>query len=285
VRAFTGLIPLLVVALCWTQDRIDARLGEHRGEEEVLYISSGERVRRLAAGFEDLLADVYWLRTVQYYGVRRAYATQTRFELLQPLVEITVTLDPRLEIAYRYGAVFLAEPLPAGAGRPEAAVALLERGLRAMPSNWRLAQQAGFFRFFYLHDPAGASRVLLEASRIPGAPFWLRTMAADVLARGGERELSRRIWTTMYQQSEEGAMRQNALSNLLRLDALDRIDSLQAAVKEFNRRAGRFPGSLDELARSGLMPAPAVDPTDVPFDYHPQTGMLAVSRRSTLWRP
>jgi hypothetical protein len=242
-------------------------------------------VRRLAAGFEDLLADVYWLRTVQYYGLRKAYAMQTRFELLRPLVEITVTLDPRLEIAYRYGAIFLAEPLPAGAGQPEAAVALLERGLRAMPSNWRLAQQAGFFRFFYLHDAEGASRALLEASRVPGAPFWLQTMAADVLARGGERELSRRIWTTMYQQAEEGAMRQNALANLHRLDALDRMDVLQAAVKEFNRRAGRLPASLAELAASGLMPAPPVDPTGVPFDYDARTGMLSIPRRSTLWRP
>jgi hypothetical protein len=267
------------------QNRVDARLGEFRAQEEVLFISSGERVRRLAAGFEDLLADVYWLRTVQYYGLRRAYAMQTRFELLRPLVEITVTLDPRLEIAYRYGAIFLAEPLPAGAGQPEAAVALLERGLEAMPSNWRLAQQAGFFRFVYLHDAEGASRALLEASRIPGAPFWLQTMAADVLARGGERELSRRIWTTMYQQAEEGAMRQNALANLQRLDALDRIDAIQAAVKEFNRRAGRLPGSLGELAGSGLMPAPPLDPTGVPFDYDARTGMLSIPRKSTLWRP
>jgi hypothetical protein len=269
-------VPLLPLV----QDRVDARLGEF-GEREVLYISSAEHVRRLAAGLEDVMADIYWLRTVQYYGARRAYTTNTRFELLRPMVEITVALDPRLEIAYRYGAIFLAEPFPIGAGQPEAAVALLERGMKAMPSNWRLGQQAGFFRFFYMHDAEGASRVLLEASKVPGAPFWLQTMAADILARGGERELSRRIWMAMYQQSEEGAMRQNALANLQRLDALDRVDALQRAVAQFTQRAGRPPRSLAEM----IPPAAAVDPTGVPFDYDAQTGTISISTKSTLWRP
>jgi len=38
---------------------------------------------------------------------------EKRFDLLVPLVNITIALDPRLEIAYRYGATFLAEPFSA----------------------------------------------------------------------------------------------------------------------------------------------------------------------------
>jgi hypothetical protein len=113
---------LLAAAVPWTQARIDARLGRHRAQEEVLYLWSGEQVRRLVPGFEDLLADVYWLRTVQYFGGQRVYAANKRFDLLLPLVDITVTLDPRLQIAYRYGATYLAETYPIGAGQPQAAV-------------------------------------------------------------------------------------------------------------------------------------------------------------------
>jgi hypothetical protein len=69
----------------------------------VLYLWSGEHVKRLVPGFENLAADLYWLRTVQYFGGQRLFVSDKRFELLRPLIDITTTLDPRLEIAYRYG--------------------------------------------------------------------------------------------------------------------------------------------------------------------------------------
>src|SRR4029078_6303148 len=135
-----------------------------------LYLWSGEHIRRLTPGFENVMADVYWLRTVQYFGGQRAFSTQKRFDLLVPLVNITIALDPRLEIAYRYGATFLAEPWPIGAGRPQEAIALLGRGIARNPHDRRLAQALVLFYFFFMKDPAKASQVLLDTAKIPGAP-------------------------------------------------------------------------------------------------------------------
>lgn len=47
------------------------------------------------------------------------------------------TLDPRFDAAYRFGAIFLAEPYPDGAGRPDPAVKLLKKGVRARPERWQ----------------------------------------------------------------------------------------------------------------------------------------------------
>jgi len=111
---------LLVPAIVAVQRDIDRRFSSEATRLKELQVWSGETIRRMAPGFEDALADLYWLRTVQYYGSERRFNTESHFPLLQPLVEITTTLDPRLVLAYRYGAVFLAEPYPVGAGRPEA---------------------------------------------------------------------------------------------------------------------------------------------------------------------
>jgi hypothetical protein len=266
------------------QNAIDARRGRFRSQEEILYVWSGKHVRTLSPGLENLLADIYWLRTVQYFGGQRAFATDKRYDLLGPLVEITTTLDPRFELAYRYGAVFLAEPYPTGAGQPHVAIELLRRGARANPGSWRLLQDEGFFHFFFLKDAREAARVLDEASRLPGAPFWLHTAAADFLAKGGEREISRRIWKRFYEQSD-GIMRENAAFNLSRLDALDAVDAHQASVDEFERRTGRRPRSLEELGAAGLLRAPLVDPGRVPFEYDREKGTVSIARKSYLWRP
>ena len=265
--------------------RIDQRLGGFRPQEQVLYLWSGQHVRRLVPGFESLAADVYWLRTVQYFGGQRVYARDKRFDLLYPLIDITVTLDPRMEIAYRYGATFLSEPAPVGAGRADLGIEVLERGVKALPQSWRLRLQLGFFEFVFRDDVVTAARVLIEASRLPGAPYWLETMAADLLARGGERRTARTMWQRMYEQSEEGALKHNALVHLMVLDAQEAAERLTDGVRGFEKLNGRRPLSLDELRAARLWLGPLVDPTGVPFEYDRGTGIVNVSRQSTLWRP
>ena len=154
IRRCRALLPVLLAmaGVIPVQRRIDASLGGFRAQEEVLYVWSGEHIRRVSPGIENLMADVYWLRTVQYFGGVRAFSREKRFELLDPLMNITITFDPRFEIAYRYGAVFLCEPWPVGKGNPRAGVALLERGVRTLPASWRLRQDLGYFRFIFLND-------------------------------------------------------------------------------------------------------------------------------------
>lgn len=273
--AMSGVIPV--------QKRIDVSLGGFRAQQEVLYVWSGEHIRKLSPGFENLMADIYWLRTVQYFGGVRAFSREKRFELLEPLANITISLDPRFEMAYRYGAVFLCEPWPIGAGNPRAGVALLERGVRTMPGSWRLRQDLGFFLFFFLGDAQRASEVLLDAARIPGAPFFLETLAADLLGRSGERATARRIWTRLSEEWAEGSLKWNAQHQLRYLDALDALDRVRAAAAGFQVRNGRPPSSLGELRALGAR-LQWVDPDGFPWAYNPATGAVAISPESTLWR-
>lgn len=279
------LVVLIAPLVPWSQAGIDQRVGSFRPQEEALYLWSGEQVRRLFPGFENLAADVYWLRTVQYFGGERLFARQKRFELLRPLVEITTSLDPRLEIAYRYGAVFLSEPSPSGAGRPREGIAILRTGAQRNPASWRLRQELGFFHFLYLGDARGAAAVLTQAAEIPGAAFWLRTLAADLLKQGGDPQASRRMWREMYEQAEEGVLKENARLQLQILDAEDRADALGKAVVRFEEGHGRRPARLSELVVSGTWRGPVVDPAGFVFHYDETTGHVSVPRESPLWRP
>jgi tetratricopeptide (TPR) repeat protein len=277
----TVLIAALAAAVFVTGRRVDDALDALPPRAPSLW--AGRELKRLVPGFEGLFADIYWLRTVQYYGGQRAFAATTRYELLYPLIDITITLDPRLEIAYRYGATFLAEPLPAGAGDPQKAVAVLERGVAALPDNWRLRQYLGFVVFLFLHDSERAAKILNEAAELPGAAFWLRTLAADLLLKGGERQAARAMWTQIYGQSEEGNIKENALFRLKELDALDQADALTAAAAALEKRTGRAPASLAEIGATARLRV--VDPTGVPFEYDATKGTVRVSPRSILWRP
>src|SRR5262245_14668222 len=99
-------------------------------DEEMLSLRSGTAIRRIAGPTSTLAADLYWIRAIQHYGSTKVRLIQearlpqpppalaaeppNEYGLLYPLLDIATTLDPRFKIAYRFGAVFLAEAYPSG---------------------------------------------------------------------------------------------------------------------------------------------------------------------------
>lgn len=275
IAAFAAALPLI-------QRRIDGLRGGSAPERPLLFADSPTRLQLLVPGFELVLADIYWLRTVQYYGSQHAFDPDPRYENLKALIDITTALDPRLELAYRYGAVFLSEQPPNGAGRPADGIAVLERGVEAMPGSWRLRWDLGAHWFFFMKDPRRAAAVLTAARTLPDAPFWLEGLAARFL-QGDDRASAREIWLRQY-ESTEGAIKENALFHLKVLDALDLRDAYDAAIARFLEAHRRYPVSLEELARAGYARDPAPrDPMGVPLTYDAGTGRVAISRNSILW--
>jgi hypothetical protein len=122
--------------------------------------------------------------------LREAKNYQESYDLLHPMLDLTTTLDPRFNIAYRFGSVFLSEPYPSGPGRSDLSIALLEKGLRTQPTKWAYMQDIGFVHYWYDHDYRAAADAFRKASEMPGAPWWLASLAATTLASGGDRQSS-----------------------------------------------------------------------------------------------
>ncbi len=203
-RLLVALVVLAVIILAGTVlDARDQRYPRSDAETRELYLTSGDTIGRLALGFDAALADVYWIRAVQHYGRdRKLLRYRGRYELLAPLVNITTSLDPYFTTAYVFGALFLAEPLPNGPDQFDEAVALLEKGLKAEPDAWRYAQYLGFLHYWHRDDRQAAAREFDRAASIPGAPIWLKPLAAQMFAEGGDRQAARTLLESLAQSEE-----------------------------------------------------------------------------------
>lgn len=230
----------------------------------VLWLQSTATARRLALSFTDLAADIYWMRAVVHYGSeRRAPDVPGRYALLYPLLDLTTTLDPHFDVAARLGAIFLSEGHPGGPGRPDQALALLEKGLKNDPDRWQYRHDIGFVHFWWLKDYKEAARQFELGSRLPDAPKWLRTMAAVTLTKGGDRASARQLWNELYTTADVDWLRDAAAYRLRQLAALDDIDALTQIVARMRGRVA----SLDwaALVRAGVLPAPPTDPMGVTY--------------------
>ena len=249
----------------------------------VMWIRSGELAKRLALGFDNLVADVYWIRAVVYFGGQRTTTQPTQFEQLFPLLDLVTSLDPQFNVAYRFGAIFLAEPFPGGAGRPDLAIERLHKGITLNPTRWEYLQDIGFIHYFWSRDYASAADWFKRAGSIKGAPEWLAPLAATTLAEGGNRQSSRTLWTELHNNTDIEWVRTVAKHRLKQLDALDAIDELNRATARFVARTGRAPLDWNEVAAAEGWRQLPTDPTGMLFALDQTTGRVSLSEGSTLW--
>jgi hypothetical protein len=118
-QTITLTIVLFVGMLCavllvrWIDDRRPpANLSS---EEESLYLTD-KTARRMSLAFNGLVADWYWMRSLQYVGrkiinhpdrVELDNLSQLNLKLLAPLLDAATTLDPEFLDPYEYAAVVL----------------------------------------------------------------------------------------------------------------------------------------------------------------------------------
>lgn len=254
-------IVILVVGLALLypmQRQLDQMTPQEVISDETLYLS-GDTVKRLSLGMEGLAADVYWIRTVQYFGgklidskqpLSAAASANLRMDLLAPLLNVVVTLDPHHLPAYRFGAIFLPErDLPA-------AIALLERGIQENPNEWRLYQDLGYIYWQAGNKTGGDERVADYAKaaewyerggNVPGAMWWMRDLAGYMKIAGGSREAAYAIYSS-YLNSDDENIRNQAALRLKQLRAIDEMDAINELLARYKAQTGQCVTDLRQLA-------------------------------------
>jgi hypothetical protein len=275
-------LPVLFAAVVGLQVIRDRDRRPYEPPVSALWFRSGDAVKRMALGFDNVLADLYWMRAVVYYGGQRLQTTATpNYDLLDPLLDLVTTLDPRFNVAYRFGAIFLAEAYPNGPGRPDLAIALLQRGIERT-GRWEYMHDIGFINYWWRRDFSEAAEWFERAAQVPGSPAWLRPLAATTLAVGGDRRSSRLMWQQLLESGDSEWLRGNAEFRLRQLDAMDLIDSLNVAAEQHAARSGQVAQSWQTLAPAlGLRGVP-LDPAGVPLVINPTTGRIGLAADSPL---
>jgi tetratricopeptide (TPR) repeat protein len=258
-----------------------ARPSLPEGFEDTDLTVSGSRARGFAFGMEGLIADVYWMRALQYIG-NKLLNTKTEDiniddlralnpRLLYPLLDNSTDLDPHFIAAYSYGAMVLP------AIDPEKAIALASKGIKNNPNEWRLYQHLGYI-YWRLGRYQQAAEIYSRGSQIAGSGPFMKLMAATMKDEGGSRETARAIYNEMLASSDDEQVRITAQRRLQQLDWMDEREAIDRALSEFKERSGRCANSFAEiipqLMSSGLpnnrdfrvnRSNQLVDPTDAPY--------------------
>lgn len=211
---------------------------------------NGSTLRGFAFGTEGLIADWYFMRSLQYVGDKLLSKSNATIDLndlrglnprlLYPMLENATDLDPHFIAAYSYGAVVLP------AIDPQKAIALATKGIANNPDHWRLYQHLGYI-YWRLGQFEKASEIYEKGSNIAGASPFMRMMAATMKTEGGSRQTARAIYTEMLATSEDEQVKITAERSLKELDSMDERDAIDKILGELKQQNGRCVNSVTEI--------------------------------------
>jgi tetratricopeptide (TPR) repeat protein len=245
------IVAALIVSVSLVR-AIDARRANAQTQfgDEPLYVNAST-ARHMALAFNGLAADWYWMRSLQYVGGKIVAFEDTHNEgfgladldlhLLPSLLRMSIALDPQFIAPYEYGAMLLPE-----VSRDDA-IPLLNSGLAANPSTWRLYHLLGYV-YWQRHDYEKASELYVKGARLPGAPSWMAAMGARMKAEGGSRAAAREMYRHLYDASTDPAVKDMVDKQLMRLKSLDERDEIRNALNAYKAKNGRCVSSWREIA-------------------------------------
>ena len=167
-------------------------------------------LRPLLLGFHPLAADLYWLRTIQYFGGH--LETDRQFTSLYELVDLVTSLDPHFVVGYELGGLFLSI-----VKRNPEAIAIYEKGIKANPERWELPYDLGRLYFLEFKDYPAALHWWQAADRLPGRPDYLPRMIARLYSKTGALETAFELWKELYEMSNNDWVRKTALREMRKI--------------------------------------------------------------------
>ncbi len=261
----------------------------------------GKRLKGYALGSEGLIADWYWILSLQYIGKKIVENKEADINiddlrslnprLLYPYLDNATDLEPKFYAAYSYGAIVLP------AIDPQKAIELTEKGIAANPEKWRLYQYLGYI-YWHERNYEKAAETYDRGSMIAGAPPFMREMAAAMKTKGGSRDTARAMYSQMLAEAEDEQSKRNAQLRLFEIDSLEETEAVNevlAGLKNSNGkcvpninaafpqlRSVQLPQGRDlRIDRSGSL----VDPTGVPYKFDPETCTISLREDSKIPKP
>lgn len=261
----------------------------------------GKRLKGFSLGSEGLLADWYWMWSLQYIGgkIVKAEGEEINLDdlrslnpkLLYPLLDNAAELDPKFMAIFSYGA----SVLPAIDAHQ--AIALTEKGIEHNPDAWRLYQYLGYI-YWRMKDYEKAAETYERGSRVPGAPGFMRQMVAAMKTQGGSRDTAYQLYSQMLAEAEDHQSRVNAELRLREIESLDEREAVNRALAENRERNGRCVTRTSEILpaiRNLKLPrgtgfridqrGELTDPLGTPYLLDPESCTISLGIDSRIPKP
>jgi len=226
--------------------------------EDMLYLPSGKFLKGAALAYDEMLADVLWIKAIGYYGGHAK--TDQDYRWLHHIITVITILDPLFQYPYEFGGVVMAAEM----GQVDNSLAILQKGMENIPKAhkryWYLPFFTAFNYMYYKQDYKKAAAYLEIASKFPGSPKYLPLLTARLYANTDSSDSAIPFFCKKTQTTESEELKAQLIKRLYTLISLRNIQFLENAKENFFSAFQRYPETLDALVSAGIITQIPSDP-------------------------
>jgi hypothetical protein len=166
-----------------------------------VYIPSGNFLKPFTFGFNQVIADYFWIKTVGYFGEH--LMSDRNYPWLYHILDLVTTLDPQFIWPYYFGGITLSLE----AHQVEKSNLILKKAIHYHPDHWQFLFFLGFNYWYYDNNLLKAATYLKRAAMQPGAPRYLKTFPARLYNEAGQKDAAIQFLLEMRKNIQDIHMR------------------------------------------------------------------------------
>lgn len=253
IIALLVILPVLYIFSFW---RLETQREQFLQSSFVDYTLPSRFIGPMSLEFKGLASDFLLFKFMTFIGGRTKDINSfddRYWTYITDTLETITDLDPYFWDAYLFAEMFLTWE----AHKYEAANQLLLKARQYRTDDYRVPYYLGFNYYYFLKDNIKGAKYLMEASKLPGSPYYLASLAA----RLSVFSLQHRVGILFLKEMLKEAKEERAIKEFqLRINALEIMDRLEQKINQYQKTYNQMPASLNELVASGLIDKIPEDP-------------------------
>lgn len=253
------------------QHQIDNKTNYFATRNVFVNIPSGKTLKILSFGYDNLMADLLYMWSIQFYS---SYSILNRYEYLEDIYNTITDLSPRYFDPYFVGSWIMALEFR----DIRMAMRLLDKGAKNLPNDWRFDIELGFYASKWLKNFKLAEYYFRRADGKPGAPHYLKRRIAHMIYMGDDNETAFKVWLEIFQNASNDMEKHSAFCHLYQIKYERDKKILESKVNEYKKIYGKYPAFLQLLVQKKLIGKIPKDLSKNSYNYNLHTGKITAKK-------
>jgi len=257
---------IVFVVTILSQHKLLKKVRQYEVYRDSLYLPRPEYIKVSALGYDMILADLLWLRSIQAFGGH--FMSDKDYSLMYNLFDVITDLDPHFIDAYRFGNMVVGEGTSMGKlgqktkseqaqlEQMELGLKLLEKGMKNNPNKYRLPFEAGYVSWWNMKDAKRAKQYYKVASKCPDAPDWIERQLAYFDLALGKYNAAFEKWVEAFVKATDdnhSYLKDIALDNIKRVIDKWNKKILQEAADKYKDEHNKTVEEIGLLVKEGYI--------------------------------
>jgi len=272
----------LLVAMCffllvgYSQHIYDSNTDYFKKKHVFLALPSGKTLKILSFGNNELVADMLYLWSIQFFS---NYTLLNAGDFIEDIYNLITDISPRYLDPYIVGSTIMAMEL----NEIEMAVRLLQKGSKNIKDEWIFDFESAYYVRKYFKDFGRAEKYYKKASKIKGAPKFLKRNLYHSIFMQGKLEESWKLWLEVLNNAKSNLETNSARLHLYQIKFQIDRKNVKSALGKFKKRYGSFPNNIDELRVYGFIKKVPKDFKGNSYKYDHKKGSI-IPKEGYLWK-